>query len=51
MSNRNDRGELERRLYQARRMTDAALDDLTKERIEKLIRDLEKMLRPQRGSF
>ena len=48
MSGSNDRPELERRLNQARRMSDAALDALTKERIEKLIRDLEELLRPQK---
>jgi TATA-binding protein-associated factor Taf7 len=40
------RDELERRLAQARRVADRALDPLTKERIEKLIRDLEEQLRP-----
>jgi predicted DNA-binding protein len=46
MSDSNDRPELERRLNQARRMADQALDSVTKERIEKLIRDLEDLLRP-----
>ena len=42
----SDREELERRLAQARRMADKALDALTKERIARLIRDLEEQLRP-----
>ena len=48
MIDSNDRPELERRLNQARRMFDVALDPLTKERIEKLIRDLEDLLRRPR---
>ena len=45
MSVRTDRKELERRLDQARRMAKQPLDPLTKERLEKLVRDLEKQLR------
>ena len=48
MIDSNDRPELERRLNQARRMFDVALDPLTKERLEQLIRDLERLLRPPR---
>ena len=48
MSGSNDRPELERRLNQARRMFDVALDPLTKGRLEQLIRDLEELLRPQK---
>jgi hypothetical protein len=45
MSVRTDRKELERRLEQARRMAKQPLDPLTKERLEKLVRDLEEQLR------
>ena len=48
MGDSNDRPELERRLNQARRMFDVALDPLTKGRLEQLIRDLEELLRPQK---
>lgn len=48
MDDDGDREELMRRLAQARRMTDRALDPLTKERIDKLIRELEEQLRPQK---
>jgi hypothetical protein len=48
MSYSKDRPELERRLHQARRMADTSLDVLTKERIEKLISDLEEMLTPSK---
>jgi hypothetical protein len=40
----NDRKELERRLEQARRMTKQSVDPLTKERLAKLVRDLEEQL-------
>ena len=45
MAHESDRKELERRLEQARRMAKQPFDALTKERIEKLIRDLEEQLR------
>ncbi len=45
MSEKSDRKELERRLAQARRMAKQPFDQLTKERIERLIRDLEEQLR------
>jgi hypothetical protein len=45
MANGSDRKELERRLQQARRMAREHDDPLTKERLEKLIRDLEEQLR------
>ena len=45
MSVRTDRKEPERRLEQARRMAKQPLDPLTKERLEKLVRDLEEQLR------
>jgi hypothetical protein len=41
MNEKSDRKELERRLDQARRMMAEALDLLTKERLAKLIVDLE----------
>jgi hypothetical protein len=41
----SDRKELERRLEQARRMAKQNFDSLTKERLEKLVRDLEEQLR------
>ena len=44
MTGKSDRKELERRLEQARRMA-AGADPLTKERLEKMIRDLEEQLR------
>ena len=44
----NDRAELERRLEQASRMAAAALDPLTKERLDQLIRDLKEQLRRQK---
>lgn len=47
MADGSDRAELERRLAQARRLAGDAIDALTKERLEKLIRDLEEQLRPQ----
>jgi hypothetical protein len=45
MTEKSDRKELERRLAQARRMAKQSFDQLTKERIERLIRDLEEQLR------
>jgi hypothetical protein len=45
MTEKSDRKELERRLEQARRMAAQSTDSLTKERLEKLIRDLEEQLR------
>jgi TATA-binding protein-associated factor Taf7 len=44
----NDRAELERRLAQARRLAQSSTDPLTKERLEKLVQDLEDQLRPQK---
>jgi hypothetical protein len=45
MTEKSDRKELERRLEQAQRMTKEPVDALTKERLEKLVRDLEERLR------
>jgi hypothetical protein len=45
MIEKSDRNELERRLEQARRMARDHDDPLTKERLAKLIRDLEEQLR------
>jgi hypothetical protein len=45
MPRKSNREELERRLEQARRMAKQPVDALTKERLEQLIRDLEKQLR------
>jgi hypothetical protein len=45
MPKTSDRKELERRLEQARRMAKQNFDPLTKERLEKLVRDLEEQLR------
>jgi hypothetical protein len=45
MTEKSDRRELERRLEQARRMAREAVDALTKERLEELIRDIEDQLR------
>ena len=45
MIEKSDRKELERRLEQARRITRDHDDPLTKERLAKLIRDLEEQLR------
>ena len=44
MSEGSDRKELERRLDQARRM-DLAVDPLTKERLQRLVQELEEQLR------
>jgi hypothetical protein len=48
MSDGKDRSELERRLDQARRIAAEALDPVTQERLQRLIRDLEEQLRPQK---
>ena len=48
MNQQSDRKELERRLEQARRLSSEANDDVTKERMQKLIRDLEEQLREPR---
>lgn len=45
MTENDDRAELERRLEQARRMAALPVDPLTKERLEKLVRDLEEQLK------
>jgi hypothetical protein len=45
MTEKSDRKELERRLEQARRMSREQDDALTKERLAKLICDLEEQLR------
>jgi hypothetical protein len=45
MAENSDRKELERRLEQARRVLNSQPDSVTKERIEKLVRDLEEQLR------
>jgi hypothetical protein len=45
MALKSDRNELERRLEQARRMARQPVDPLTKERLDRLIRDLEEQLR------
>jgi hypothetical protein len=41
----DERKELERRLAVARRMAAAPFDDVTKERLEQLVRELEEELR------
>lgn len=45
VSESKDRKELEQRLAQARRIADLALDPLTKERLQGLVRELEEQLR------
>lgn len=45
MAESNDRKELERRLEQAKRIADLALDPLTKERLQRLVQELEEQLR------
>jgi hypothetical protein len=45
MAEKSDRKELDRRLEQARRMLREHDDPLTRERLGKLIRDLEEQLR------
>jgi hypothetical protein len=44
MVQENDRKELERRLEQARRMAAAGFDPVTKERLERLVEDLDEQL-------
>jgi hypothetical protein len=44
MAQESDRKEVERRLEQARRMVKEPFDQLTKERIVQLVRDLEEQL-------
>jgi hypothetical protein len=44
MADDSDRKELERRLAQARRMAAQPVDPLTKERLQKLVSDLEERL-------
>ena len=45
MSESKDRNELKQRLAQAKRIADGALDQLTKERLERLVQELEEQLR------
>jgi chromosomal replication initiation ATPase DnaA len=45
MNKKSDREELERRLEQVRRLSSMANDEVTRERMGKLIRDLEEQLR------
>ena len=45
MAEGSDRKELEKRLEQARRVADLALDPLTKERLSSLALELEEQLR------
>jgi hypothetical protein len=45
MPKESDRQELERRLAQARRMAREPIDPLTKERLLKLVADLEEQLK------
>jgi hypothetical protein len=45
MDKKSDRKELERRLAQARRMAAEPNDPLTKERLKKLVQELEEQLR------
>jgi hypothetical protein len=45
MTEESDCKELERRLDQARRVTKETLDPLTKERLARLIREIEEQLR------
>jgi hypothetical protein len=45
MAESSNRKELERRLEQARRIADLALDPLTKERLQRLVHELEEQLR------
>lgn len=48
MAQESDRKELERRLEQARRMAAAVFEPVTKERLERLVADLEEQLREPR---
>jgi hypothetical protein len=45
MAESNDRKELERRLEQAKRIANLPVDPLTKERLQRLMRELEEQLR------
>ena len=45
MSESKDRNELKQRLAQAKRIADGALDPLTKERLGRLVQELEEQLR------
>jgi TATA-binding protein-associated factor Taf7 len=45
VSESKDRNELKQRLAQAKRIADGALDPLTKERLERLVQELEEQLR------
>jgi hypothetical protein len=45
MAESSDRKELERRLEQARRISEQALDPLTKDRLQRLVQELEEQLR------
>ena len=45
MTESSDRKELEKRLEQARRIADLALDPLTQERLQRLVQELEEQLR------
>ena len=45
MAASNDRKELERRLEQAKRMAALPVDPLTKERLQRLVQELEEQLR------
>lgn len=45
MADNSDRKELERRLAQARRMVAQPVDPLTKERLQRMVSDLEEQLR------
>jgi len=45
MATSNDRKELERRLEQAKRMAALPVDPLTKERLQRLVLELEEQLR------
>jgi len=44
MGESQDRRELEQRLAQAKRIANAALDPLTKERLQRLVQELEEQL-------
>jgi hypothetical protein len=48
MTEKSDRRELERRLEQARRIAKEPVDELTNERLTRLIHDLEEQLREGR---
>ena len=45
MAESSDRKELKKRLEQARRIADLALDPLTRERLARLVQELEEQLR------